>query len=246
MARKSKRMMQTDAIRQGQAKIAEGLKTGQMRGDNPPAQADARNNRLNLDGVVPGKVSVSTSETRSTSDKVLTLKAKLVLLSCIGGLAVLIGFTVVLRDSGSTNPPVDVKVPGPGSEVSMPAEPAPQGKASPEKLPQKTEAMAPPVVVSAGNNVIWIKSIEISRQNELVPVREFFHRKGIPTEIIEAGDLAALVTKEGFEKNPAASGTDGYELLQRIKQLGQVYVEETQDTKFGVKPFQDAYGYKRQ
>ena len=58
-------------------------------------------------------------------------------------------------------------------------------------------------------------------------------------------NLAVLVTKAGFEQNPGKRGTEGYKLLQRIKQLGTVYVEETKDTKFGLKPFQDALGYKR-
>ena len=38
MARKSKRMALNEAIRQGQAKIAEGSKTGQMRSDGPSSR----------------------------------------------------------------------------------------------------------------------------------------------------------------------------------------------------------------
>ena len=62
---------------------------------------------------------------------------------------------------------------------------------------------------------------------------------------IDGSNLAVLVTQDGFEGNPGIEGTEGYELLERIKRLGPVYVRETEDTKFGVKPFQDAYGYKR-
>jgi hypothetical protein len=54
------------------------------------------------------------------------------------------------------------------------------------------------------------------------------------------------MTRDGFDGNPGVGGTEGYELLERIKQLGLVYVKETEDTKFGLRPFQDALGYKRQ
>ena len=100
---------------------------------------------------------------------------------------------------------------------------------------------------SEGDNVIWIQSIAMDRRNELAPIAEFFKGKGIETEIVvhrTSGD-AILVTKAGFEQNPAKKGTQGYELMQRIKQLGPVYVEETKDTSFGIKPFQDVLGYKR-
>lgn len=249
MARKSKRMMQTDAIRQGQAKIAEGLKTGQMRGDNPAAQVDTKNNRLDFEGVAPGRTSFLTGKTGSSISEVLTLKTKLILLSCIGVLIVIIGLTAILRDSASTIPPVDVRTSGPQDEFSAPVadEVVPQRQVPPEKPspPTATETTAPPVVVSTGSNAIVIYTIELDRKDILRPVAEFYHSKGIETEVITVSGKAALVTKAAFEQNPASRGTEGYVLLQRIKQLGPVYVEETQDTKFGVKPFQDAYGYKR-
>jgi hypothetical protein len=92
---------------------------------------------------------------------------------------------------------------------------------------------------SGGDNVICIQSIAYDRRDELKPLTDFFRRKGIDTEVIAvespSGRLAVLVTKAGFEQNPVKKGTDGYELAERIKQLGPVYVEETKDTKFGVK-----------
>jgi len=87
----------------------------------------------------------------------------------------------------------------------------------------------------------------MGRENALIPLKDFFRSKGIQTEIIEisGSNRVALVTQDGFERNPNTEGTEGYKLLQRIKRLGTTYVEETKDTKFGVKPFQDALGYKQ-
>lgn len=97
-----------------------------------------------------------------------------------------------------------------------------------------------------GPNVIVIQSIPPSRKDELNVLKDFFARKGIETEIIiDRNGYAILVTRQGFTENPESSGTEGYKLYQKIQQLGQVYPEETNDTKFGIKPFQDAYGYKR-
>jgi hypothetical protein len=87
----------------------------------------------------------------------------------------------------------------------------------------------------------------LTRKDELRPLRDFFRSKGIETEIVEmsSSNLAVLMTRAGFERNPSIVGTEGHLLLERIKQLGLVYVEEAEDTKFGSKPFQDALGYKR-
>ncbi|MHC5121850.1 MAG: hypothetical protein ACYSO7_10165 [Planctomycetota bacterium] len=97
--------------------------------------------------------------------------------------------------------------------------------------------------------MICIQSIAFDRKEELGPLADFFRHNGIETEIIAvnspSGRLAVLATKAGFEENPVKEGTDGYKLVQRIRQIGPVYVEETKDTKFGVKPFQDVYGRKR-
>jgi hypothetical protein len=110
------------------------------------------------------------------------------------------------------------------------------------------EALSASVPAKSGDNVIWIQSIPAGRKDELRSVAAFFDRKGIETEITvdRASGFAVLVTKAGFDENPVKKGTAGYELLQRIKQLGIDYVRETEDTKFGQKPFQDALGYKRQ
>lgn len=247
MARKSKRMALNEAIRQGQAKIAEGLKTGQMRSDNPSSQARPRDSEQTLDVVVPGRAGFLTSKDKSAMDRFLSSKAKLILLSAFAVLVLGIWLTASLMKSTPAAVSDKQVKKNPVKEVAAPEKKVPIQEQ--DQVDHKSEVIIPvPMPVPAtpqGDNVIWITSIEVDRQKELVPPRDFFNSKGIPTEIIGVGNLAALVTKAGFEKNPAARDTEGYRLLQRIKQMGPVYVEETKDTKFGVKPFQDAYGYKR-
>ena len=255
MARKSKRMELNEAIRQGQAKIAEGLKTGQMRSDNSPAQANPNDKELGFDGIAPGRAGYLKSKEKSTFGGTLPPKAKLILLACIALLVLGIWLVAALVKTEPTETPVlpgDPITTGSGTEIDAreKTKPVQKREAPPEKTTPtdgKNEVVEPVPVVSSGDNVILIQSIQIDRKSELVPLRDFFNRKGVSTEIIEipADRLAALVTKAGFTNNPAAAGTDGYALLQRIKQLGPVYVGETEDTKFGVKPFQDAYGYNK-
>ena len=87
--------------------------------------------------------------------------------------------------------------------------------------------MEPLAPLSRGDNVIWIQSIAMNRKGELDSLEVFFRSKGIQTEIIEISDsnLAVLMTRDGFDGNPGVGGTEGYELLERIKQLGLVYVK---------------------
>ncbi|MDH4203120.1 MAG: hypothetical protein OEV87_09515 [Phycisphaerae bacterium] len=247
MARKSKRMVLNEAIRQGQAKIAEGLKTGQMRSGSPSSQTGTRDKEQNFDVVVPGRAGFLTSKDKSTMDRVLSSRAKLILLSAFAVLVLGIGLTASLMKSTPDAVPDKPVEESPINEIAAPEKTVPIREQDQADNKSKTIVPAPMPVPATpqGGNVIWITSIEVDRQKELVPPRDFFNRKGIPTEIIGVGNLAALVTKAGFERNPAAKGTEGYGLLQQIKKLGLIYVQETEDTKFGVKPFQDAYGYKR-
>lgn len=243
MARKSKHMALTEAIRQGQAKIAEGLKTGQMRSDNPSSQASSNAREQVLDAVVNGRTGILTSKEKSTKERLFSSRTKWILLSAFPVLVLGIWLTASLVKSSPEATLDELVQKSPINAVAVP------NKTTPMEEQRRPDSLSEPVikapVTPKGDNVIWITRIEIDRRNELAPLKDFFGRKGIPTEIIDAGAWAGLVTQEGFDKDPAASGTEGYELLQRIKQIGPVYVEETNDTKFGLKPFQDAYGYKR-
>jgi hypothetical protein len=249
MARKSKRMALNEAIRQGQAKIAEGLKTGQMRSDNPSSHRGSSEREQTLDGVVPGRAGFLISKEKSAMDRFLSDRAKLILLSCFAVLVLGIGLTAFLRKSPPAAVPDKPVEKSPMNEIAAPGNNVPVREQV--RADNKNEVTIPvPMSVPAmsqGDNVICIQSIPFDRKGELAPVAEFFKRKGIDTEIIvdRASGNAVLATKAGFEQNPVKQGTEGYELFQRIKQFGPVYVEETKDTKFGDKPFQDAYGYKR-
>ena len=256
MARKSKRMALNEAIRRGQARMAEG----------PSSQKDEKA-PLCPEVAVRFPAQCRTvflkSKEKFINGEWLSPKKKLIALLCV---ALVLGMWLVslLGTDPSSREEMVVPQSFPVSDGSVvenklapfPAEPVRKGlgfsgvdkRDSSESTGQTIPGVAPQLsVVSKGVNVIWIQSIPMSRKGELNSLEVFFRSKGIQTEIIEIADsnYAVLVTQDGFESNPGTEGTEGNKLLERIKRLGAVYVEETEDTKFGVKPFQDALGYKR-
>ncbi|MHC5154823.1 MAG: hypothetical protein ACYSO3_01590 [Planctomycetota bacterium] len=245
MIRKSKRQSLNEAIRQGQARIAEGLKTGQMRSDGPSVQKPEPRKRELFSTESPRRGSFFLKSKKSSgSSSSLAQKAKLKLLLVLALLIAGIWIVAALLNPEPSDTP-DAAV-SPGSET----DPAAAEEGISEQVPEQKvieTAGGVSLPVAGGDNVILIESIALDRRDELVPLKTFFNVKGIETEIIEVGDSgrAALVTQEGFDKNPASAGTEGYALMQRIKRLGAVYVRETEDTKFGQNPFQGSYGYKR-
>ncbi len=260
MARKSKRMALNDAIRQGQAKIADGLKTGQMRSDDPSAWR-AEKGLSSPENATQNPVSKCRafflkSEEKSTIWGQFPPKMKLIALLCAASIVVLllgIWLISLLGTDQSLNPEFQgTSVANSVSEEngqtsgksSLSDFDGDDSSESADSVSEKGSLLPP---LSKGDNVIWIQSIAMSRKGELSSLEGFFRTKGIQTEIIEisASNLAVLVTHDGFEGNPSIEGTEGYKLLERIKDLGTVYVKETEDTKFGLKPFQDALGYKR-
>lgn len=251
MARKSKRKTLNEAIRQGQAKIAEGLKTGQMRSDGPSAQK-AEKDRRGLSGSEntmrspnKGGAALLRSKEKSTMGSNLSSNTKLILLLCVVGAFMVIWVAMALVNSGSAKQP-NVPAANPENQsIASEERREPVQNQDPDQTSREIGTEPLPPVVSTGDNVIVILTIESDRMDKLRPVADFFRGKGIETEIITVSGKSGLVTKAGFEQNPASRGTDGYELFQRIKQLGTVYVEETGDTQFKQKPFQDIYGYKR-
>ena len=271
MGRKSKRMALYEAIRQGQAKIAQGLENGQMRSDGM-GQQKAQKPIAPLSGSRPRLVAQSALfESKETSQGFLSSPTT-VKIAMAGG-AVLIVLLVVwlLSLIFGGDEPVQPTAQQPAEPIrqTQPTEPvrAAENTVPPveeqkeekktgifgfgKKEPKEEEAAPvqpaePTFESSIGKNVIVIASIPGSRQNELSSLKEFFAVKGVPTEVImNSSGYAMLVTRQGFDKNPASEGTDGYRLLQKIKQLGLVYPNETGDTKWGVRPFQEAWGYKR-
>ena len=99
---------------------------------------------------------------------------------------------------------------------------------------QKVEAVKP-----RGNNRIVIQTYQV--RADLEPVKQYFARFGIETEIIKIGDWYHLVTSDKYE-NPGKQGTDGYFAKQKIIELGAEYKAPQGYETFGSKPFSDAYG----
>lgn len=92
-----------------------------------------------------------------------------------------------------------------------------------------------------GDNCIVIQ--EYGTRADLVPVQKYFARHGIETEIQQDGNVYFLVTWNLYE-NPEKKGTDGYEVKQRIIQLGRNYKAPPGRETFARHLFSDAYGKK--
>jgi len=92
-----------------------------------------------------------------------------------------------------------------------------------------------------GSNRIVIQTW--SDRAQLEPVKWYFARNGIKTEVRKIGDDYYLVSADKY-RNPQTLGTDGYRALQRIIELGAGYKPPPGYASFGKKPFHDAYGMK--
>ncbi len=98
-----------------------------------------------------------------------------------------------------------------------------------------------PVDTSAGSNRIVIQTYQA--RAHLEPVKDYFKRLGIKTEILRRGEWYYLVTVSKYD-NPERTGTDGYRAKQRIIKLGENYKAPEGYETFGTRPFHDAYGMK--
>lgn len=92
-----------------------------------------------------------------------------------------------------------------------------------------------------GDNRIVIQTYPL--RTHLEPVKRYFARFDIETEIRKIGNMDYLVTSNKYE-NPARPGTDGYRARQIIVELGAKYQAPPGYETFGPKPFHDAYGMK--
>lgn len=96
---------------------------------------------------------------------------------------------------------------------------------------------------STGNNVIVL--VQYKRTADLAPVQAHFEEYGIATEIVNWGGQYFLITKDRYD-NPNTKGTDGYEALQRIVEVGAKYNGKAPEgfETFAPNYFKDAYGMK--
>jgi hypothetical protein len=92
-----------------------------------------------------------------------------------------------------------------------------------------------------GDHVIVIMTYRLRK--DLEPVKDYFASKGIATNIEKQGDYYYLLTTEKF-KSPKRRGSDGFNALEKIKEIGADYKAPSGYETFGVEPFQDAYGMK--
>lgn len=97
------------------------------------------------------------------------------------------------------------------------------------------------LIESKGNNVIVL--VEYGTMADLGPVQAHFLEYGIETEIVPEGGRYFLQTKQRYD-NPATPGTDGYKVLQKIKQVGAKYKAPANYETFAKHLFSDAYGRK--
>jgi hypothetical protein len=93
----------------------------------------------------------------------------------------------------------------------------------------------------SGRNRIVIQMFQVS--SHLEPVKEYFDKLGVETEIIERNNWYYLVTKNKYD-NIDKPGTDGYAAKQKITELGAGYKAPQGFETFGAKPFSGAFGMK--
>lgn len=95
---------------------------------------------------------------------------------------------------------------------------SPTEEPSPEATPD--DSILPPAPLERGNA---IGIISYRNRTQLVPLRDYFTRNGIPAEIRRVENGFQLVTTERFREDPARPGTDGYVRLQQVIELGAKY-----------------------
>jgi len=116
---------------------------------------------------------------------------------------------------------------------------APKASILAEKIPLNARKAKP--AKPTGNNRIVVQTYQL--RAHLEPVKLYFARFGIETEIRKIGDWYYLVTSNSYE-NPEKPGTDGHSAKQRIIELGARYKAPPGYETFGSRPFHDAYGMR--
>ena len=113
--------------------------------------------------------------------------------------------------------------------------------ASTQNMFLNTQEVEP--VESTGSNVIVL--VEYGTLADLGPVQAHFAENGIETEIVMENGRYFLRTKNTYD-NPATPGTDGYETLQKIIEVGAKYEGRAPAgyETFAPHFFKDAYGKK--
>jgi len=142
------------------------------------------------------------------------------------------------KESGSTSEiPKNTRKPVPAATVGIPQ----MSVQAERKTPTPASAKKVEPVNPKGNNRIVIQTYQ--RRAHLEPVKQYFARFGIETEIKKMDGWYYLVTRDKYE-NPEKPGTDGYIAKQKIIERGSKYKAPPGYETFGTKPFHDAYGMR--
>jgi hypothetical protein len=94
---------------------------------------------------------------------------------------------------------------------------------------------------SKGDHVIVL--VQYLRRADLEPVKQYFAKFDIETEIIQQGGWYYLVTKNMYE-DTETPGSDGYKAKQKIIEAGAKYKAPRGYETFAPNFFRDAYGRK--
>ena len=113
-----------------------------------------------------------------------------------------------------------------------------EGQRQPEKLIMAEKTAEVP---AGGDHRIVLT--QFRRERDLEAAQRYFAANNIETVIQKRGTSYFLVTKGTFE-NPQRSGTDGYSMVQRIKEAGAKYKAPSGYESFAPNLFRDAYGEK--
>jgi hypothetical protein len=254
MARKRKKIALYEVI--GKADVKPHYE--KLSGQPPPQKSDDhKSDTADLTATSLGKT------TRwPTKPKMLFFSAGRVEISLPYQIAVVILLVFVLlilvafrlgQNLSSKVVPIPVTAPNSTQKLAEPpfvhlpekAEPVPKEPAPAEPVKNVPPAVQKPVVQklmvvdTKNNNRIVIQTWRVKEQLE--PVKEYFTKCGIETEIINDGDWYYLVTKKKYD-NPDKLGTTGYAERQKIIELGAKYEPPQGSASFGPQPFHDAYG----
>ena len=157
-------------------------------------------------------------------------------------------------------PPVRQETEPTVEQTSQPAAEPSVERQEPAPAPRRTDATPSNAPTRTGDNLIVLA--RHTDEKQLEPAQAYFNEHGVLTQIVSfaqvravfeqygldmkrvpKGDGYMLVTRNLYE-NPGREGTDGYEVKQRITELGRQYEAPSGFERFAPHYFSDAYGLK--
>ncbi len=174
-------------------------------------------------------------------------------------LVVLAAFRVGQKFSGAKTPaPVAAKTPVTAANSNAVAE-ATSAKPAQRNVPATSSAVAEPTRKEGDH---WIILAKHKNAADLEEVAKYFDQNGVKLSVSELGYIRKLFKDNGYNaanlpagegyllttkylySNPDRPGTDGYEIKQKIIELGKNYKAPKGRETFAATRFGDAYGMK--